>query len=51
MGNNWIELGLTKDEEELVRKGAELWGAIYLDTIDNIAIRGARADEQSGLPV
>jgi hypothetical protein len=38
MGNNWIELGLTKDEEELVRKGAELWGAIYLDTIDNVFV-------------
>ena len=38
MGNNWIELGLTKDEEELVRKGAELWGAIYLDTIDNMFV-------------
>ena len=28
-----LTLGLTKDEEELVRKGAELYKTVYLDTI------------------
>jgi hypothetical protein len=36
VGNNWIELGLTKDEDESVRHGAELWKATYVETIDNI---------------
>ena len=36
--NNWIELNLTKDEEALVRRGAELYKAVYLDTIDNIFV-------------
>jgi hypothetical protein len=36
MGNNWIELNLPKDAEEIVRHGAELYKAVYLDTIDNI---------------
>jgi hypothetical protein len=38
MGNNWMELGLTKDEEEFVRRGAELYKITYLDTIDNIFV-------------
>jgi hypothetical protein len=36
VANNWMELGLTKDEEELVRYGAALYKTVYLDTIDNI---------------
>jgi hypothetical protein len=31
-----MELGLTKDEEEIVQRGAELYKTTYLDTIDNI---------------
>lgn len=38
MGNNWMELELTKDEEEFVRRGAELYKITYLDTIDNIFV-------------
>jgi hypothetical protein len=36
--NNWIELNLTKDEDELVREAAALYKAIYINTIDNIFI-------------
>jgi hypothetical protein len=35
MTSNWMELGLTKDEEELVARGAALYRAAYVDTIDN----------------
>ena len=38
VGNNWIEFNLTKDEEALVRRAAELYKATYLDTIDNIFV-------------
>lgn len=34
--SNWMELGLTEDEEKLVREGAALYKATYLDTIDNV---------------
>ena len=38
MGSNWIELGLSKDEEALVQLGASLYKTIHLDTIDNIFV-------------
>jgi hypothetical protein len=36
MVNNWIELNLTKDEEKQVREAAELYKAIYIETIDSV---------------
>jgi hypothetical protein len=36
MGNNWMELGLSKDEEEFVRLNAELYKKVYIQTIDTI---------------
>ena len=36
--NNWLELGLSPDEEKTVRRAAELYKAVYLDTIDNVFI-------------
>ena len=33
---NWMELGLSEDEEKIVREGAALYKATYLDTIDNV---------------
>ena len=38
MGNNWMELGLTEDEEKFVRIGAALYKTVYLDTIDNVFV-------------
>lgn len=38
MANNWMELGLTADEEAFVRKGAALYKTLYLDTIDNVFV-------------
>ena len=38
MSSNWIELGLSKDEEALVQLGASLYKTIHLDTIDNIFV-------------
>ena len=38
MANNWMELGLTADEEKFVRLGAALYKTVYLDTIDNIFV-------------
>jgi hypothetical protein len=36
--SNWMDLGLTEDEEKFVRIGAALYKAVYLDTIDNIFV-------------
>jgi hypothetical protein len=33
---NLMELGLSKDEDEYVRRGAELYKAVYIETIDNV---------------
>jgi len=38
MAKNWMELNLSKDEEEIVRQGAALYKTIYLDTIDNVFV-------------
>jgi hypothetical protein len=38
MANNWVELNLTKDEEDLVREAAALHKAIYINTIDSVFI-------------
>jgi hypothetical protein len=36
MGSNWLELNLTKDEDEYVRRYAALYKAAYVETIDTI---------------
>jgi hypothetical protein len=36
MSGNWLELGLTKDEETIVRRAAQIYKTVYLDTIDNV---------------
>jgi hypothetical protein len=36
MTSNWMELGLSRDEEEFVRRSAELYKAVYIETIDTV---------------
>jgi len=36
MANNWIELGLSKDEEQFVREASAIYKATYLDNFDNV---------------
>jgi hypothetical protein len=36
MSSNWMELGLTKDEEDFVRTTAVLYRAMHVDTLDTI---------------
>jgi hypothetical protein len=36
MSGNWLELGLSKDEETIVRRAAQIYKTIYLTTIDNV---------------
>ena len=32
----WLDLGLSEDQEKMVREGAALYKAVYLDTIDSV---------------
>jgi hypothetical protein len=36
MANNWIELGLSEDEERFVREASNIYKATYLDNFDNV---------------
>ena len=36
MPTNWIELNLTRDEDDFVRAAAAIYKTVHLDTIDNV---------------
>jgi hypothetical protein len=36
VSNNWLDLGLTDDEEARVREGAEIYKATYVRTLDSV---------------
>ena len=36
MASNWMELRLTQDEEEFVKRNAETYRAVHVETIDTI---------------